>query len=38
MVALGLSRKEANNILKGKIVYNMGWKPHIFCLLQGTRF
>lgn len=24
MVALGLSRKEANNILKGKIVYNMG--------------
>lgn len=24
MIALGLSRKEANNILKGKIVYNMG--------------
>ena len=24
MVALGLTKKEANNILKGKIVYNMG--------------
>ena len=24
MVALGLTKKEANEILKGKIVYNMG--------------